>query len=156
MRTEGSLPLEKYPKILGVTFDPHFHFHKHVEAIEKRAKSRLSILKALTGTTWGQQKETIIATYKALIDSIFSYAAPVWFPVAGCSNTSVRKLQVVQNAAIRIATGCHKMTSIDHLHAEAEIMTVKEHLDMLCTQFLATCLQENHPSYLVLTEDSGP
>ena len=153
---EDFLPLEKYPKILGVTFDPHFHFHKHVEEIVKRAKSRLNILKALTGTTWGQHKETIVATYKALIDSIFSYAAPVWFPVAGCSNASVTKLQTVQNAALRIATGCHKMSSIDHLHMEAEIMTVKEHLNMLCTQFLATCLQENHPSFPIVTADSGP
>ena len=40
------LPLERTPKILGVTFDPHFHFHKHVEAIEEKAKQRLSILKA--------------------------------------------------------------------------------------------------------------
>ena len=152
----GSLPLEKYPKILGVTFDPHFHFHKHVEAIEKRAKSRLSILKALTGTTWGQQKETIVATYKALIDSIFSYAAPVWFPVAEGSNASVNKLQTVQNAALRIATGCHKMSSIDHLHVEAEILTVREHLNMLCSQFLASCLQESHPSFPIVTADSGP
>ena len=127
-----------------------------MEEIVKRAKSRLNILKALTGTTWGQHKETIVATYKALIDSIFSYAAPVWFPVAGCSNASVTKLQTVQNAALRIATGCHKMSSIDHLHMEAEIMTVKEPLNMLCTQFLATCLQENHPSFPIVTADSGP
>ena len=152
----GFLPLEKYPKILGVTFDPHFHFHKHVEAIVERAKNRLSILKALTGTSWGQQKETIVATYKALIDSVFSYAAPVWFPVAGSSNSSVNKLQMVQNAALRIATGCHRMTSIDHLHVEAEIMTVREHLNMLCSQFLATCLQESHPSFPIVTADSGP
>ena len=27
---------------------------------------------------------------------------------------------------------------------------------MLCTQFLATCLQENHPSFPIVTADSGP
>ena len=55
------LPLEQNPKILGVTFDPHFHFHKHVEALADKAKQRLSILKAFTGTNWGQKKETIIS-----------------------------------------------------------------------------------------------
>ena len=125
-----------------------------MEAIEERAKQRLSILKALTGTTWGQQKETIIATYKALIDSLFSYAAPVWFPNA--SRTSINKLQVIQNSAIRVATGCLMMSSIDHLHMEAEVMTVAEHLDMLCTQYLATSLQTGHPSFPVVTADSGP
>ena len=85
----------------------------------------------------GQQKETIIATYKALIDSLFSYAAPVWFP--NTSATNVSKLQVIQNAALRIATGSHMMASVDHLHMEAELMKVGEHLDMLCAQSLATC-----------------
>ena len=50
------LPLDRTPKILGVTFDPHFHFHKHVEIIEEMAKQRLSLMKVLTGTTCGANK----------------------------------------------------------------------------------------------------
>ena len=148
------LPLERHPKILGVTFDPHLHFHKHVEAIQKKAKPKLSLLKALTGTTWGQQKETLIATYKALIDSLFSYAAPIWFP--NSSITSINKLQTIQNSALRIATGSPMMASRDHLHMEAEVLTVREHLEMLCCQFLATCLQPSHPSHPVVIADPGP
>ena len=48
------------------------------------------------------------------------------------------------------------MSSIDHLHMEAEIMMVGEHLKMLCAQFLATCLQPQHPSFPIVTADSGP
>ena len=79
------LPLETNPKIPGVTFDPHLFFHKHVEEIVKKAKPRLNLLKQLTGTDWGQQKETILVTFKSLIGSLISYAAPVWFP-----NTSLQ------------------------------------------------------------------
>ena len=61
-----------------------------MEVIEEKAKQRLSLLKALTGTTWGKQKETLIPTYKALIDSLFSYAAPIWYPNA--SKSSINKL----------------------------------------------------------------
>ena len=39
---------------------------------------------------------------------------------------------------------------------EAEIMKVEEHLDMLCAQFLATCLQPHHASFPTVTADSGP
>ena len=39
---------------------------------------------------------------------------------------------------------------------EAEILTVREHLEMLCSQFLATCLQPSHPSFPVVTADPGP
>ena len=148
------LPLERNPKILGVTFDPHLFFHKHVEEIIRKAKPRLNILKLLTGTDWGQQKETILATFKSLIGSLFTYAAPIWFP--NTSESSIAKLQSVQNSALRIATGCVRMTPVDHLHTEAKILKVDEHLKMLCSQFLATCLQPNHASFPIVTADSGP
>ena len=48
------------------------------------------------------------------------------------------------------------MASVDHLHMEAEIMKVEEHLNMLCAQFLATCLQPDHASFPIVTADSGP
>ena len=63
----STLPHEKHPKILGVTFDPTLTFCAHVDNIVKKAKQRLSIMKALTGSAWGQQKESLINTYKATI-----------------------------------------------------------------------------------------
>ena len=48
-----------------------------------------------------------------------------------------RKIQYTQNETLRIATGCHKMSSIDHLHMEAEILKVKEHSELLSAQYLA-------------------
>ena len=53
------------------------------------------------------------------IRSIFMYAAPIWFPIT--SPSLIKKLQAIQNSALRIATGCVKMTSIDHLHEETKI-----------------------------------
>ena len=125
-----------------------------MEEIEEKAKQRLTILKALTGTTWGQQKETIVATYKSLIESLFSYAAPIWYPNA--SRTSIQKLQTIQNSALRVATGCLMMSSIDHLHMEAELMTVREHLDMLSSQYLATSQSTPHIRWLRQTQGHAP
>ena len=67
------------------------------------------------------------ASNKSLIDSFFSYTPPIWFPNTFASNIS--KLQVFQNTALRIATGCPMMASVDHLHTKAEVLTVREHLD---------------------------
>ena len=148
------LPLDRNPKILGVTFDPHLCFHKHVEALVQRATPRLNILKLLTGTSWGQQKETLVATFKSLVGSLFTYAAPIWFP--NTSRHSINRLQTIQNSALRIATGCVRMTPIDHLHAEARVLRVGEHLSMLCSQYLATCLKPDHVAFSTVTADSGP
>ena len=152
---EGSdLALCRTPKILGVTLDPHFTFTPHINEICERARSRLNVLKSLAGSTWGQQKETLLITYKALIKSLLSYAAPVWFP--NSSPSSIGKLQTIQNSALRIATGSHKMASVSHLHCETEVLPVANSLSLLCRQFLASSLRPLHPCFPLVTQERGP
>ena len=40
-----------------------------------------------------------------------------------------------------IATGCHKMSSIYHIHTEAEMLKVREHSELLSAEYLARCLE---------------
>ena len=62
----------------------------------------------------------------------------------------------MQNSALRIATGCVRMSPIAHLHSESKILPVKDHLSLLSAQYLASCLQPGHPSHATVTADSGP
>ena len=133
------LPLNRTPRILGITFDTHLTFKAHIQSIISRATLRLNILKALSGTTWGQQKETLIISYKSIIRSLFTYCAPIWFPNA--SPTSLNRIQSIQNAALRTATGNVKMASIGHLHAETQVLPVEPHLSLLCSP-----LHKTHPT----------
>ena len=48
------------------------------------------------------------------------------------------------------------MASTDHLHQEASVLPVRAHLSMLCSQFLLSALQPNHPSHPTVTAYSGP
>ena len=57
-----------------------------------------------------------MATYKAVMRPALEYASSVWSPIA--SSTSINKLQVMQNTALRTATGCTQDTNIQHLHDE--------------------------------------
>ena len=91
-------------------------------------------------------------TYKAVGRSIISYAAPVWSP--NLHDTNYRKIQYTQNEALRIATGCHKMSSIDHLHTEAEMLKVKEHSELLSAQYLARCLEPGNICHPITTRDT--
>ena len=54
--------------------------------------------------------------------------------------------ETVQNAALRTATGAHKIASINHLHQESLTLRVKDHSDMLSVQYLVNCLEEDHIS----------
>ena len=77
-------------------------------------------------------------TYKALGRSIANYAAPVWSTNA--SESSIGKIQRAQNEALRIITGSHKMSSIDHLHGETNMLQVEDQLNLLSAQYLVQCL----------------
>jgi len=131
--------------VLGVNFDPLFGFATHAEKMNDKKRDRNRVLKALAGSTWGKDKETLATTYKAIGRSTANYAAPVWSPCL--SETKWRDLQTAQNAALRTITGCHMMTHPDHLHQETEILPVRDHCQLLTRQYLLGCMVEGHPNY---------
>ena len=139
------VPTWKDPKILGVTLDPMMTFKYHAKNLKEKISSRNNILKALAGSSWGKEKEILLTTYKAISGSVLNYAAPIWTPTL--SDTNWNELQTTQNAALRTATGCVKMTGIDHLHSEAKCMPVKDHNHMLSKQFLLSTLRPTHVNH---------
>ena len=48
------------------------------------------------------------------------------------------------------------MASIDHLHSEAKILPIADHLSLLSTQFLASALRPHHPYHQIVTAPPGP
>ena len=61
-------------------------------------------------------------TYKLLGRSIANYAVPVWS--TNTSELNISKIQPAQNEALRIITGSHKMSSIDHFHKEPSFCAI--------------------------------
>ena len=111
-----ALPMATHPKVLGLTLDPKLPYSTHIHTISVHAHKPIQIIKALTATGWGKHKETLMGTYKAAMRPGLEYASSVWSPIS--SSTSISKLQVMQNAALRTATGCTQDTNIQHLHDE--------------------------------------
>lgn len=120
-------------------------FSQHVKNTISKAKTKVNIMKALAGSSWGHEKETLTLTYKSICRSTLEYGLPVWGPAI--SETSWDKLQTVQNQALRIATGCHLMSNIDHLHQETKVLPLKAHSEMLTKQFLTACHLPGHPGH---------
>ena len=96
--------------------------------------------------------------------------SPGWFPsiprppLGGCelglvypnySSTSIKRLQRIQNSALRLALGCHHASSFEHIHNEAKELKVSDHLRLVSAQFLARALQERHPSHRHVTRERG-
>ena len=137
LNEDSQLPLVQYQTILGVHLNTSLSFNKHSSHVAERVSSK-SILNALAGTSWGQQKETLLMTYKAVGRSIINYTAPVWS--TNLRDTNYINIQYTENEDLMTSTGCHKMSSVDHLHAEANVLKVREHSELLSAQYLARCL----------------
>ena len=131
--------------------DPSLCLHKHCNYLTDRIDKRNNMLKALTGLSWGQDKETLLLTYNAFGKSIAIYTAPFWSTNA--SDLSFKKIQTTQNAALRTATGAHKMARIDHLHQESLPLKVRVHSDMLSAQYLMNCPEEDHVCHGITTQE---
>ena len=69
---DSQLPLVQCPNILGVYLDTSISFNKHSGYIAERISSKNIVLNALAGTSWGQQKETLLMTYKTVGRSIIN------------------------------------------------------------------------------------
>ena len=144
-----SVPTVQKPKILGITFDNLLSFRQHAKDLKSKLHTKNNVLKALSGSNWGKEKEVMVTTYKAISQSVINYCCPIWTP--SLSSTSWQGLQTAQNAALRIATGCHLMTDIDHLHHETKVMKVKPHCDMLSQQYLLATQKRDHPNRVNLS-----
>ena len=136
-------PLNRTPKILGVTLDTHFTFAPHAHDCVERASRALKVMKATAGSNWGFTTETLVATYKAIVRLILNYAAPIWFTQVPSSHLD--KIEVIQNKVLRIATGYHQKVVVSHLRAETGVLPLRAHLGLCSQQFYASALQPLHP-----------
>ena len=151
---DSELPLVRSSKILGVYLDTFFPFNNHCVQVANRFSMRNNVLKALVCTNWGQQKETLLMTYKLLGSSIANYAEPAWS--TNTSESNIDNIPRAQNEALRILTGSHKMSSINHLHSETKMLQVKDHLNLLSAQYLVQCLDIENVCHHITKMDLPP
>ena len=148
------VPTERHPKILGVHLDSMFNFGYHSKQMKEKVQSKNNILKCLAGSTWGKDKEVLLDTYKAIGRSIFNYAAPIYTPFLSKSNWN--ELNAAQNSSLRIATGCTRMSEVTHLNRETKIIPVRDHSEMLTSQYLLAMHQNSHPNHQQLSQPRPP
>ena len=111
----------KKMKNINFTLFIKTHIQKHQDNTTSKAGNTLHILIALTSTTRAKQKETILGTYK----SILEYASTIWSLVA--SITNINKLQILQNIVLRMATGCTPDPNTQLLYNKTHILHIQEY-----------------------------
>lgn len=128
------IPTVSNSKVLDVTFDSLLSFSAHTTAIATKVNKCKKDLKLVAES---KDQGMLLETFKAISRSTLNYAAPGWSP--GTNDSQWTKLQTYQNTAIRWAIGYLLMSSLEHLHNETFMLSVKEHRKN-AQQAISACL----------------
>ena len=93
-----------------VTLDRSLTYCWHLESLGKKLTSRIVLLRRLAGYSWGAGATTLWTASLALVHSATEYCAPVW-----CCSAHTHFIDSDINDALRIVTGCLRLTPADNL-----------------------------------------
>ena len=110
-------------RFLGLILDaPYLTWKHHINHIKTICTRRLSIMKCLTSTNWGASRSIVKTFYISFIKSKIEYGIQAY---SSASKSQLEKLEVVQNAALRIMTGLRMSTHVPALQYETGIHSIQ-------------------------------
>jgi hypothetical protein len=125
------IKIDKYPKFLGITFDPSLNFKKHFEFLISKCHSSLNLLKVLRNKI--KNKNKLINIYKALTLSNINYSF-INYTIA--SQQIKNEIQKIQNSALKIIYKKSFYFSTNKLHIMANINSIQAVNDKLLNNYL--------------------
>ena len=76
------LPQEKQVKFLGIIFDQNLYWNDQINNLIANCNRDLNIIRILSNTRWGSNKEMLHILYKALIKSKLPYCREAWSDIS--------------------------------------------------------------------------
>lgn len=111
----NKLQVENKARFLGLIMDSKLSWNDHFNNIVDRCRKTLNLMRMLSGSAWGADKNTLLIIFKTLILSKITYGAAAY---VNASKYQINKLEVLQNSAMRIACGSISGTLISAMQVE--------------------------------------
>jgi len=120
-------------KLLGVTFDNHLTWKNHIDQLVNKSSRALNILRCISGSSWGSNKDTLLILYKSLILSNLDYCC---FAYSNSALTNLKKLDTIQYKSLILATGGIKGTALRALQGECAEIPLNLRRQQIITKYL--------------------
>lgn len=108
-------------KYLGLLLDNKLTWAKRSERAAAKAVSRLRLMKT-TAITWGESAEVLRTAYTSYIRPVLEYGSSV---MVTATDPVLRRLEMVQNKALRVITEGTKSTPILAMQLQDDIESLK-------------------------------
>ena len=137
-------------KFLGLIFDPRLTWKEHIKHLADKSKSKINLLRSLTGQNWGASKKSLLAIYRTLIRSRLEYGCHVLYTA---SKGVLKQLDTIQASCLRICCGAMISTPIHALQVECGEMPLSLRRHKLQLQY-AIKLQasRNNPAKSIIID----
>jgi len=111
------IPFVSSYNFLGFIFDEHLTWKEHILNLVSRCLKRINLLRCLTGTNWGANKNILITVYKGLIRSLLDYGSTLF---SNAAKYLLEKLDSIQYKSLYICVGAFKGTPLSSLQFECD------------------------------------
>jgi hypothetical protein len=137
------IPNNPNPVFLGVQFDEKLNFDSHIELLKKnKINNRLNLIKILSHRKWKLSHSTLLTIYYSLIRSLFDY---IFFIINSVPDSSIVKIQRIQNSAIKNIFHCPPYTNLSNLESSLGVSSIVNRLTQLNLNYLNSCILNNNP-----------
>ena len=127
-------------KYLGITFDRSLCGNEHISRVVVKARKGLVALKTMAGARMSQK--ILVILYQTLILSVIDYG----FGMLTLSCAQLKRLEIIQNEAMRAILGCTRDTSAEAMRYLLGFQTMAErHKLAQVKAFLRVAADESHP-----------
>ena len=136
-----SIKTSEKVKLLGITIDSNLNFDEHVKTICKKASTQLKILFRFRSFLGLKEKETL---YRTFILSNFNFCPVVW---NFCSKTAARKIEKIQERALRFLTGCNTLSYIELLQKTGSTTMYINRMKCIAVEVFK-CIYNLNPAFM--------
>lgn len=125
-------------RVLGVIFDsPKLTFSAHIAKVKEDCERRIQVIRALSSTKWGCSRNILRTIYISYIRTKLEYGCVLFGEL---SDKNLRKLEVLQNRALRCILGARKTSPILSLEIEAHIPPINLRFRYICAKWCSKVL----------------
>ncbi|XP_017797024.1 PREDICTED: uncharacterized protein LOC108578249 [Habropoda laboriosa] len=132
---DSIIKYQDHVRYLGIHYDKRLNFHHHIQTLINKCKKDLNVMRCLSNTKWGADREALLKLHSALILSKMQYGAIAY---ANSPNYQLKALDAVHHAGIRCALGALRTSPVQSLLCDAGIPPLE---NIRSTQILNYTLQ---------------
>ena len=140
-------------KFLGLILDaPYLNWNAHIDNLVTVCVKKLNVLKALTSVKWGASRNTLLKLYNSFIKSKILYGLHIY---SSASESRLKKLDIVQNQALRIITGLRRTTPITSMLIETKLPSIRDLINYTLSKTLLKIrtFPDTHMSHLLINNN---